>query len=388
MPLPNYHDGSIVNLMSSILRAFGGTSPYLPLPALPPEEVAEYRHVILLVIDGLGYEYLVRQTHDTRLQAHVRASLTSVFPSTTAACITTFLSGVAPQQHTMTGWFMHLKEVGAVTTVLPFQPRCCNHSLRSETLRPEALFPYQSIFAQIDRQSYFLHPRTLAKSAYRPIHGQHAQECFYTTLNGCLRHLKRINTTQQNPAFTYAYWGYFDYLCHRYGTTSPHVSEHFSEIVNTITSWFHTLPAHGTLLLITADHGFIDTPASHVIRVAYHHPIRDALVLPLCGDRRVAYCYVRPAKVRQFEEYVTHEFAHACDLYRSEELIRKQYFGLFEPDPRLFDRVGDYTLIMRDDYAIHDLLAGEDEKTHIGNHGGISRDEMFVPLLVMKHDSP
>jgi hypothetical protein len=72
-----------------------------------------------------------------------------------------------------------------------------------------------------------------------------------------------------------------------------------------------------------------------------------------------------------------------CDLYRSEDLIARNYFGLFEPDPRLYDRIGDYVLIMRDNYIIKDFLLNEEEKFHIGNHGGVTEEEMLVPVVVV-----
>jgi hypothetical protein len=54
------------------------------------------------------------------------------------------------------------------------------------------------------------------------------------------------------------------------------------------------------------------------------------------------------------------------------------------PEPRLFDRIGDYVLIMKENYIIKDFVLGETEKFHIGNHGGVSKEEMLVPLIVIE----
>ena len=80
-------------------------------------------------------------------------------------------------------------------------------------------------------------------------------------------------------------------------------------------------------------------------------------------------------------------FDGVCDLHRSDDLLRQGVFGLFEPHPRLADRIGDYALIMRDNYVIKDVLPGEKEKFHVGNHGGVSAEEMFVPLVVIRPSS-
>ena len=74
--------------------------------------------------------------------------------------------------------------------------------------------------------------------------------------------------------------------------------------------------------------------------------------MPFCGDTRSVYAYVRPNKVDQFERYVSNELGEVCDLFSSSKLIEELWFGLFEPHPRLSDRIGDYTLIMREGHAM------------------------------------
>ena len=66
MYLPNYKDGSIVNLMSSISRAFGTRAKYKPLKILNPSELKS-KNIVLIVIDGLGYEYLMNYKKDNTL---------------------------------------------------------------------------------------------------------------------------------------------------------------------------------------------------------------------------------------------------------------------------------------------------------------------------------
>ena len=99
MHLPNYKDGSIVNLMGSIMHAFGERSMYGSLRGLDVDTLCRSNSIVLLVLDGLGYEYLQEQDADCFLRTHLHQKITSVFPSTTATGITTFLTGLAPQQH-------------------------------------------------------------------------------------------------------------------------------------------------------------------------------------------------------------------------------------------------------------------------------------------------
>ena len=63
MELPDYQGGSIVNLMRSIERALDARPcdaaiAYPESQALPASALAGARNIVLLVIDGLGYDYL------------------------------------------------------------------------------------------------------------------------------------------------------------------------------------------------------------------------------------------------------------------------------------------------------------------------------------------
>ena len=60
MYLPNYKNGSIVNLMATLAGELGGASPYGPLKDFNSEVFAG-KNIILMVIDGLGYEFLKKQ---------------------------------------------------------------------------------------------------------------------------------------------------------------------------------------------------------------------------------------------------------------------------------------------------------------------------------------
>ena len=85
MELPDYHGGSIVNLLRSIERALDArpcdaAAAYPELHALPAQALAGARNIVLLVIDGLGYDYLNGAGAGSALQRHLKARLTSVFP--------------------------------------------------------------------------------------------------------------------------------------------------------------------------------------------------------------------------------------------------------------------------------------------------------------------
>jgi hypothetical protein len=381
MHLPNYKDGSIVNLMSSILNAHDVKTTYRPLRKLDIGELKRSTNIVLLVIDGLGYEFLRRHGADTALYRHLCARITSVFPSTTATGITTFVTGLAPAQHAITGWFMLLKEIGSVVRILPFNPRHGGCTLDAAGITPDLFLDHDTVFELISADNYYMAPSFLYESAYTKTSSRGATRICYDSFQDCLNKITEIVASHHNRKYIYAYWPEFDSLCHAFGTESEQPRAHFRELDYAIVKLIDSIKGSNTTLLITSDHGLVDTTIRDCISMKEHPDLAQTLALPLCGEPRIAFCYVRPSKVSRFRKYVTTGLSGYCTLHNSNDLIKKNYFGPDEPNERLFDRIGDYLLIMKEHYVLRDFIIGEHEHFLKANHGGVSSREMYVPLI-------
>lgn len=386
MCLPNYNDGSIVNLMSTIERALGGKPAYAPLKILKPEEVKGFRNVVLIIIDGLGYEYLKQHGKGTAFQEHLRGPITSVFPSTTATGVTTFMTGVAPQQHAVTGWFTFLKELGTVSTILPFTPRHKGKSFGS-VIDPKIIFNEKAFVEKINANAFSLSPPNISESDYTLAHMGKAKRISYKGMNSffnAMLKVMRASSKSKKKNFIYAYWPEFDTAEHHFGPKSSKVKKQFIKLDKKLASFAKKIKGTDTIVIVTADHGQIDIPSKSRIELKKHPKLEETLTLPLCGEPRAAYCYVHPSKAKQFERYARAKLGSKCWVFKSEDLFKKNYFGMCKPNPRLMERIGDYMLIMKKNYAIKDYLLTEKKHFLLGNHGGVSKEEMIVPLIVIK----
>jgi hypothetical protein len=278
---------------------------------------------------------------------------------------------------------MYLKEFGSVVTSLLYQSRCTGASLQRNAIGADCVYGHRPIFKELSRKVYSIQPQQFRTTEYDIRINQIPYKLSYRTLSGFFRKIRQVVRRRHEQTFTYAYWSEFDSLCHHYGTKSPEVAAHFEQLEHEFTKLVGATAGTDTMIIVTADHGLLDTERDQIVEVKHHPEFLETLALPLCGEPRVAYCYVRPSKTAQFERYIATQLDGMCKLYRSEDLIVRNYFGLFEPDPRLYDRIGDYVLIMRDNYVIKDFLLNEEEKFHIGNHGGVSEEEMLVPAIVV-----
>ena len=383
MILPDFKKGSLVNLMSSVLGGYGISNGYDPLSVLKTEEVAASKNVVLIVLDGLGYNYLISHAKGTIFQKYLRGKITSVFPSITATAITTFLTGVAPGEHGITAWFMYLKELGMVARILPFTSRFGHLDLKTAKVDPRTIFDHLPIFEKLKVKSYAVNHRDLAKSQYNVANNSGARINDYRTLVEFFGKIERIIKATPGKKYISAYWGKFDELCHKNGVKSKAVKKHFKELASGFEALVSSLAGTNSLLIVTADHGLMNVKKSERVNLKDHPELSEVLAVPLCGEPRIAYCYVRPGKTKQFEEYVKKNLGKYCTMKKSEELVKMGWFGFGKAHPRLLERIGDYTLIMKENYIILDRMLGEKEVTHIGFHGGISSDEMLVPLVVI-----
>lgn len=101
---PNY-DHCIVNVMSSILKYLGVANKHTPNAILLDKlNNGGYDQVILMLFDGMGScnidDHL---SEESFLRSHKFCDISSVFPPTTVAAITSIVSESYPNEH---GWLV------------------------------------------------------------------------------------------------------------------------------------------------------------------------------------------------------------------------------------------------------------------------------------------
>ncbi|MFT4585142.1 MAG: hypothetical protein ACI8XZ_004907 [Gammaproteobacteria bacterium] len=381
---PDYHGGSIVNLMRAIGDARGASpdrSPYVPLPGIE-ERLRDAKRIVVLVIDGLGLELLRHIGRDTIFEQSLVRGLTSVYPPTTASAVTTYMTGLAPQQHGLTGWFMHFRRLGAVAAVLPFVPRFGSDSLCGSGVEVGALVDCPNFFDAIACPSLAVLPGPICDSDFSRHLGGRSRRVGYGSLEDFATTLTSLCTGHTDAGFVYAYWSELDRLCHMHGPSSEIIATHLRDLDKALAPVFAACADSGTVLLATADHGFIDSGSAERIDMDDHPQLQDMLSLPLCGEPRTAYCYVRASCGAAFTDYVENVLSEKARIVPSAQLIEEGWFGLGTPHDELLARIGDFTLQLKGRYTVSDRVAGERRHRMEGVHGGTSAAEMIVPLMI------
>jgi len=388
--LPNYVDGSLVNLMSSIIQHFGGKSQYSVLKALPLSQLEGVDNIVLILLDGMGYEFFKRNAKmlDYPIMDNLHTRVTSVFPSTTAAAMTTIYTGVAPKNHGCLAWFTYLKELGLISTIPPLKRRGYNDYITTKSVKAMDILQFQSIFEQIpNADSYFVISENLVDTPYDTVVSKGSKNAIgFTNFTSSMDQIMSIlQENNSNKKFILHYWDGIDSKSHLDGTEKaiPHFKEILTEIVE-LSRKIKTLDSK-TAILVTADHGLIDIPKDHTIKLKDHPKLEETLILPLCGESRAAFCFVRAPYREQFESYIKNELKEYCTLLSMKELLESELFGLFDPHPRFKYRIPDYILLMKENYIIKDKMLKETRIRMKAVHGGLSDEELYVPLLLFKN---
>ena len=375
---PDYSGGSLVNLMASLVAARGGKALHAPLRDLRDEELHAARNVVLLIIDGLGDSYLMRRGAGGELARRRRASLTSVFPSTTASAITTSYTGRTPLEHGLTGWFTYFGQAGCVSAALPFRSRGDMLPLSRRGVTPEQIYVCGSIFESMPETSFVVTSKDIIDSEYNTCHCRGAQRIAYENVDELVAGVEAAVKSSDERKFVYAYWPLYDMVSHRYGSESAEAEAELRRIDAAFGALLARLAGTESLVIATADHGFIDVAPEESFELPAS--LAAQLRFPLCGERRVAYCHVHSPE--EFMRKAQDWLGERADVMPSGRLVDEGWFGPGTPHPRFAERIGDVALVMRGRYTIKDWAPGESRHLHIGNHGGTSEDEMTIPLVM------
>jgi hypothetical protein len=373
---PDYQGGSLVNLMASIAQCRGARPLHPPLKN--HRLASETRNVVLLIIDGLGDRLLAAHAGGGELARRRRGSLTSVFPSTTASAITTSYTGRTPLEHGLTGWFTYFPEAGCVAAALPFKSRGDMLPLSARGVTPGDVYTPENVFAALPVRSIVVTDHRIVGSEYNVHYCRGAERRAYARVEEMVSLIVAAAKSGDERKFIYAYWPDYDATSHQRGCESAQALAEVAKIDAAFGTLLKGLSGTDSLVIATADHGFVDCPPEDC------HELPSALAsllrFPLCGERRVAYCHVH--STGEFVARASDWLGEHAEVRPSRDLLEEGWFGAGTPHPLFAERIGDVAILMKDNYTLKDWLPGEPRHLHIGNHGGASEDEMTIPLIM------
>jgi hypothetical protein len=395
---PDYEGGSILNLPSSICHALGA-EPLGAVPLRPDLSITastNLRRVILVLVDALALHRLQRWMSDgtapvwSRLAEQGKlAALTSITPSTTSTALTSLWTGRSPAEHGIVGYELWLKEYGVVSNMILHTPISFENdagSLVKAGFKPEQFLNLPTLGAHLASygvRSYALQHRSIIRSGLSQMFLKDVDVHGYLTPTELWVNLRYL--VEANPNVRQYFWvytGQIDHFSHYYHPDDERTAAEFGEYSRAFEQNFleRLSPAlrRGTLVLLMADHGMLATQKSAHYDLRNHPDLSRLLHILPTGEHRLMLLFTRPGQADQVRSYFDQTWPGKFIFLDPSEAVAKGLFGPGTPHPHLADRLGDMIVAARDEAYI---WWADKENPLIGQHGGLSADEMIVPLL-------
>ena len=401
---PDYERCGLINVAATVLDILGARTDSDPPPLrdLAPSLREGVRQVLVVLADGLGLRQLraLCASRDTPFLASLleRAKrgdnaqvieARTIFPSTTAAAITTLHTARTPQEHGNIAYFLWLEEFAAVTQMLRWGPGVTRRGsfFDDQDLDPRDYVKVGSVHRRLREngaESFVIEPEVFRNEAMTRMHAAEATYAGYylpSTMGVQVRGLLESRPWGDHPAYMYAYWAGIDSVAHIYG---PGSREHAMEAALFDLALSKALggrPAGDTLVLLTADHGHAYTDPNRLVDLVGDEELRATLRNPIAGEPRCAFLHTdTPEKVK---EHLERRYRGAFFVFDRDEALEVGLFGRGDPE-LVRRRVGEVCAMLTDDRAASIVRVDGQAFRHRGSHGGMTHDEMDVPILAWR----
>jgi hypothetical protein len=373
--IPDYGGACLASVVPALLRRSAATAhaSWLPTPVIGA------RQVVLLVLDGMGWQQLEAGRLDAPTLASGRGGpITSVVPTTTATALTSITTGRPPAEHGVVGYRVRLPADGPgvgstqdeVMNVLRWRGRAgdMRRSLPAPVFQPIAPFGGAAVPA-VTRMEF-------ASTGFTAAHLAGARLVGWSVPSTLVVEIRRL--LGEGEPFVYAYYDGLDKVAHERGL-GLHYAQELRTVDRLVGDLLGVLPP-GAALVVTSDHGQVE------VGNAARLPGADLLaaVEMLSGEGRFRWLHARRGATS--EVVAAAEDAHGTEAWirTREQIVDEGWFGGPLSGP-VAARLGDVALVARAPVAFLDP-ADTGETRLLARHGSLTPGEMYVPLLGWAND--
>lgn len=382
---PRYDEGGFAGLPDRIKNACSS---------------GEYDAVVLLLIDGFGWRFF-EQFQDMpflkRFARHGRVEkLSSQFPSTTAAHLTTIHTGWTVGQSGVHEWIYYEPLLDAMIAPLLFTYAGLweRDLLKPTGVQPAFLYPRGMFYPELKKigvDSFVFGIRDYTPSTYSSAVTQGAGLRSFKTFSEALINLGLLLEARTQPSYIYLYLDKIDMLAHDYGPTAPQTEAEILTFLLMMDYYFERVFKSNKkiLFLMTADHGQIEINPQTTVYLntnprfagieRFLKTNRSGQLLVPAGSPRDMFLYIRDDMLEEAQAFLTERLESKADVVKTEYLIENGYFGP-EVSSRLRERVGNLVILPYRYESVWWYEKGKFEQRFYGHHGGLTPPEMETVL--------
>lgn len=375
------------------------------LPARIREACAsgKYDAVILFLVDGFGWRFFEKFQGEPFLKRLSNSGevekLTAQFPSTTAAHLTTLHTGLPVGESGVYEWFYYEPQLDRVIAPLLFSfAGDDERDTLKGLVKPDKLYPSQTLYQEFGKlgiDSHVFGVREYTPSTYSNMVMKGAKLNSYKTFAEALVNLGRLLESSKNPAYIHFYVDTIDSLAHKYGPTAPQTEAEIEAFLLVMEYFFARVFSgkKNILFLLTADHGSSEVDPKTTIFLNKDKRFKDIerflktnragnLLVP-AGSARDMFLYIKEDFLDEAQEFLSTRLAGKAEVVKSAWLMENGYFGP-EVSVKFRGRVGNLVILSHRYESVWWYEKDKFEQRFYGHHGGLTPQEMEIPLLALE----
>ncbi|HYA68289.1 MAG TPA: alkaline phosphatase family protein, partial [Acidimicrobiales bacterium] len=337
-----------------------------------PEPARGARQVVLMTLDGLGWEKLQSVSGLVPTLASLTGGpITSVVPTTTATALTSLTTGTIPARHGVIGYRLRLgptdgaEDAGDVMNVLRWRSERGDLRRRVQAMRFQPMKPFGGRSVPVVTRNEF------ASTGFSAAHLAGTRLVGWSVPSTLVVETRRL--LREGEEFIYVYYDGLDKVAHEHGL-GEHYAEELRAVDRLVADLLDAL-VPGSALVITSDHGQVEVGPS----ARLPHPGLFEGVELLSGEGRFRWLHVRPGARDDVVAVATEAHGAEAWVRTRDDMESDGWFG-GPLTPPVAARLGDVALVAHAPVAFLDP-ADTGETRLLARHGSLTSAEMWVPLI-------
>lgn len=388
---PEYNGKNFINIINSIKHNFGINDGITLENKKIKKILLNKEKVVFILVDAFGWKFYKSVREDSKFFKEIRKrgieeKITSQFPSTTTAHVTSVITGKDVSTHGFFEWFTYDSKINEV-----FTPFLFDYEGKEEIL------PKDNLFKELKENgvcSTIITPNYINNSYYSRKLFKDGEVKGYDSVEEMFDILLQGLKKDRGKNFYYIYYPQIDSIGHEYGMSSFKSYFEINNFIKALDNFYNNVldeDVNEGVFILSADHGQMEIKdkiyLNELIPNIEEYMLKDSKgrsIVPV-GYNRDMFLYIK----KEFETYVyellKEKFKDKGEIYLVKDLIDKGVF--INPSETFLSRMGNIVIIPYDGYGVWWFEKGKYEISLKGSHGGLTKDEMEIPLLIYNFEN-
>ena len=359
--VPDYSGACISNIIPAILEHSSIGEGWIP------DDVLNAKQVVLFLIDGLGYEQLMKSKAKgliPNLSELYLSRIHTVAPTTTATALTSLTTGRTPGEHGVIGY-----KIRVGSQVLNALRWTAGNGSAINEINPSSFQPIKPFG---NSNTTVISPGEFQETGFTDAHLRGVNYRGYWLPSSIPFMIQE--SLSEGAKLVYAYYDGLDKIGHINGIYELYDYE-ISFIDDLVGKMIDALPKE-TALIVTADHGMVNIGDS--VR-KLHKDIME-LTAEVSGEARFLWLHSKRGAEAGLKEALVDLYSDEAWICGRDQILDEGWFGK-QVSEAARNRLGDVAIVAREPVAF--APPSRMGPNLVARHGSLTVEESYVPIGTM-----